>query len=288
MPPADFIFSEQCLSETGGIAAIPANVPAKRKEYFETQCTVSWPCAGETGGLAPAYEELCPEDWQLQEDGTCIAPSSYSGPCYSRKSFLMFTPGMKETWSMSCNTSWPLRKTPPAGEAAVRPPQSAPLPGGEPGAGGAQVGCKHDYRHNCPAGYWIDAAGTCHASEGLPVLKACAQCDARRWSAPMKKAFEENCRIAWPCEGEAHMEGGSGVAGAGAALVGAQTNFKVGDHVLARDWPNQLWTRGEVKTLEPMRVQAEDEVAPREFASVMMPAPKAPDVAPSPLGPLAA
>jgi len=277
MPPSDFVFSERCLAQTGGVAAIPANMPSESKHLYESMCTVSWPCMGRGGGgVAPAYEELCPDDWQLQEDGTCLAPPSYVGPCDSRNNFLNYTEGMKEAWAHSCNASWPLKKTPPSLEG-VEP--SKPVDHAQPQAEAAW--CKrHDYSGECPVGYRLDSHHMCLAN-GHESVQACSHInDTRRWSADMKRAFEKNCHVSWPCWGEKagdqYAAGPTPDWGFGMKEQRKPLIFKLGDQVLARNGEDQLWRRGRVEQLVPLQVHLEDEPLAREFRIVTMPTARAP------------
>lgn len=260
--PSNFRFTPECLRETGGLFQIEADLPRTKKRAIENQCVASWPCKGD---IPPDYSDVCPEGWQLKEDGTCLAPPMYDGPCVKRKNFLMYTPGMKESWAEDCEATWPLRKK----KADLRPePKLKP--------DGPWPSCAWNYHFNCPVGYKLDANNICHSPEDYPSLPACAHADTRQWTEDMKHSFEKTCRVAWPCQilQQAYDEQGPADVGPDPPLGDdtAETyhavTFHLGDRVVARDALDQLWSHGKVMSERPLTVRLDGETAPRVYQHV--------------------
>ncbi|CAK0905430.1 unnamed protein product [Prorocentrum cordatum] len=187
--------STECGNYLGHKDVISGNLSAEKKQELEMQCHVSWPCVDDDylgdGGYKPNYDEPCPNSWSFQQDGSCAASGIYEGPCVSQKSFLHFTPSMKEgppgRPTARCRGRWsrfssPTRSSPPTGGAGP-PPRSS-----------VWAHCERAYHNACPVGFHEDdGQGVCHAPPNYPGLEisGCAQFDPHRWTPEMKQSFEK-------------------------------------------------------------------------------------------------
>jgi len=66
--------------------------------------------------------------------------------------------------------------------------------------------CAGDYENKpCPMHWWIQADGTCLASEYYKGI--CPnRVNMQRWTVEMKRAFAKHCSADWPCSGEMYMD----------------------------------------------------------------------------------
>ncbi|SBT81026.1 CPW-WPC family protein, putative [Plasmodium malariae] len=77
------------------------------KKIWAEKCDVNWPCYEKTYNL----KVVCPIDWKIHPNNkSCIAPTSYIGPCMS----IMYLHNLKDNEKLSlikkCNIEWPIHE----------------------------------------------------------------------------------------------------------------------------------------------------------------------------------
>ncbi|SCP03629.1 CPW-WPC family protein, putative [Plasmodium malariae] len=77
------------------------------KKIWAEKCDVNWPCYEKTYNL----KVVCPIDWKIHPNNkSCIAPTSYIGPCKS----IMYLHNLKDNEKLSlikkCNIEWPIHE----------------------------------------------------------------------------------------------------------------------------------------------------------------------------------
>merc|ERR1712183_136498 len=70
----------------------------KRTPFLATDCPA---CADKY------YSEPCPVGWQEGEDGMCMAPSTYTGICSKKQSFVGGSAVEKNEVEATCGICWP-------------------------------------------------------------------------------------------------------------------------------------------------------------------------------------
>merc|ERR1712228_1113505 len=83
---------------------------ASLKTKYSQQCHIQWPCDEEE--IPPEFcEEFdltrCPRQWMVKEDGSCLPPSDFLGPCAVAKQVKSLSDDEKIAWASSCGIEWP-------------------------------------------------------------------------------------------------------------------------------------------------------------------------------------
>merc|ERR1740123_2436862 len=123
-----------------------SNLDPRGKSRLASECGASYACIGRT---PENFTALCPIDWLVDVDNTCIAPGNYGGPCLGRKSFVGLTVQERALWGQYCEVKWPARDA-----------LEDLLGGGSDD--GSSLPCQKDYTNPCPVG-WLNSGHDCVA-----------------------------------------------------------------------------------------------------------------------------
>lgn len=174
--PLDYQGSCQPMLKWGGLTA-------QQKRQQASQCGAEFPCVGQ---CAPDFVQPCPHGWQADVNGDCLAPSSYSGRCVLRKSFVGMRLSEKKAWARTCGVAWPCRK----------PSQDARQMARMRNSGAFDLDCAADYSQACPK-HHVLKGGLCIAREGFSGI--CGLALSSKYDAVEKAAYAEACLAPWPC-----------------------------------------------------------------------------------------
>ena len=81
------------------------------------ECEAVFPCAA---GCTADYSKPCPGDWVETEEGPCVAPATYDGPCVGSKDFSRMGAHGKAGFATVCGVQWPCRRPSSSGVAVSR------------------------------------------------------------------------------------------------------------------------------------------------------------------------
>lgn len=170
-----------CSAPTGYDGMCPskmsfAKMTPKEKGVQASKCSTSFPCVG---AYAQDYSQSCPEGWTNDVGSDCFAPTSYTGPCVTRKSFVAYGESDKASWAHTCGVAWPSMKH-------ERWTASA-----------SSANCAMDYSKNCPEN-WTSTDGFCRAPADYS--GSCVSVlPAGKYTSEQKRKIAETCNAPWPC-----------------------------------------------------------------------------------------
>lgn len=143
----------------------PSDMGDEQKFAYARQCKVDFPCQGE---CALDFKSPCPSSWRETSQGTCVAPSTYTGECSSHIDARGMTNADKQSFGIQCGARWPCL-------------------GGQ----------EHEYTSTCPNGWTLQPGQTCNAPDTYT-----GPCDKVAYMGSMttqdKKEFEASCQVSWP------------------------------------------------------------------------------------------
>ena len=150
-------------------------LPADEKMRAAAQCDAVFPCVA---GCTADYSKPCPGDWVETEEGSCVAPMTYIGPCVGRMDFRRMGAHGKAAFANSCGVRWPCRR--PLSRVVARAKD-----------------CAIDFTASCPEG-WSVRRGLCVAPADYvgPCPAASSLSD---YTEAEKTAFARACGASWPC-----------------------------------------------------------------------------------------
>ncbi|SBT49625.1 CPW-WPC family protein [Plasmodium ovale wallikeri] len=83
------------------------HIKDEEKLFLKKICNIEWPIRKKK---EYNFNDTCPIGWKFshEKNGTCIAPSSYEGPCEKTISFDIFSHEEKYIFSQKCDVHWPM------------------------------------------------------------------------------------------------------------------------------------------------------------------------------------
>ena len=81
------------------------------------ECEAVFPCSA---GCTADYSKLCPGEWLEAEEGPCVAPATYDGPCVGSRDFSHMGTHGKAAFAAVCGVQWPCRRPSSSGVGASR------------------------------------------------------------------------------------------------------------------------------------------------------------------------
>ena len=164
------------LGYDGPCASIDVRGPsAFGKMRAAAECEAVFPCSA---GCTADYSKLCPGEWLETEEGPCVAPATYDGPCVGSRDFRHMGTHGKAAFATVCGVQWPCRRPSSSGVGASRD-------------------CAVDFAASCPEA-WSMRRGLCVAPADYagpcPIASSLGD-----YTEAEKSAFAQACGAAWPC-----------------------------------------------------------------------------------------
>ncbi|GAW82942.1 CPW-WPC family protein [Plasmodium gonderi] len=150
-----------------------SNMTNTQKEIWSNKCGTSWPCKPSTQPIFFFF--LKGTEWIKDKDGSCSAPTKYSGPCLSRVSLLNVDKDIKVALEKLCNLSFPCIKE-----------------------------CEVDMNDPCPSGWFLKSDEFGNPLNCLPPDNYEGLCGEETKfigliSLEMKEQMAHECGVKWPC-----------------------------------------------------------------------------------------